>query len=245
MTGLREHFQEIGIMATGIQKTLLRTHSLEEFKKEVLDKLNPKNTIIKYYIVSFTFFRIKSGHNQKPEIFAVDYKNPVGIPKDEKELYELLKNAHKEKMEAKTPPPSPEKYQFHKASLETLQQPLESPAVQHLLEEYRRNRQEAPLAGFKEDLQIIPLQYRSVLDTKRLIQKNIQIIYLEQGTLEKEVMADYKEVIEIKCKNCDEMETSAHKLHNMCTRCHEVWYCNSECQGADLPKHQVTCINRP
>jgi hypothetical protein len=229
-------------MAAGIQKTLLRTHSLEEFKKEVVDKLNPDTTIIKYYIVSFTFFRIKSGHNQKPEIFAVNYKNPVGIPKDEKELYELLKNAHKEKMEAKTPPPSPEKYQFHKASLETLQKPLESPAVQRLLEEYRRSRREAPLAGFKEDLQIIPLQYRNVPDPKRLTLKSIQIIYLEQGTLEKEVMADYKELIENKCKKCAQMETSAHKLHKMCTRCHEVWYCDSECQAADLPNHAVTCL---
>lgn len=226
-------------MATGIQRTIYRTHSLEEFKKEVVDKLNPNNTIIKYYIVSFTFYCIKGGQKLQSEAFMVDYKNPVGIPNDDKELYELLKKEHKERMDTKTSLPG---YQYHKAALETLQQPLESPVVQHLLKEYRRNRREAPLVAFKEDLQIIPKQYRSVLDTKRLIQKNIQIIYLEQGTSEKEIIADYKEAFENKCKNCDQMETSAQKLHKMCTRCHEAWYCNSECQMADLPNHNVICL---
>lgn len=229
-------------MSTGIPKTIYRTHSYEQFKREIVDKLDPNNTIIKYYLVSFTFYRIKGQEKQKQEVFGVDYTNRTEIPTDDRELYELLKKEFSDTVNEKKHRVSAEQYQSQKASLQILQAPLESPEVQQCLRDYRINRRGAPFEFFKEDLQKIPSEYRKVQETKRLCQKSIQIIYLEQGN--KEITAIYEEPFENKCKKCSQMETSAHKL-SMCTRCHEAWYCNRECQTADWKEHKVTCLSRP
>ncbi|MBS0649154.1 MAG: zinc finger MYND domain-containing protein [Verrucomicrobia bacterium] len=226
-------------MAIIAQNIRYQISSYEQFKKEVLAKLDSENTLIKYYAVSITFYTIKGQEKQQSDVFGVDYTNHVGIAKDDRELYELLKKEFSDTVKEKKHQVSAEQYQSQKASLQILQGPLESPQVQQCLRDYRINRRGAPLEFLKEDLQKIPGEYRKVQDTKRLCQKMIQVIYIDPQ--EKEITATYQETFETKCNQCSKMETVAHKLH-MCTRCHEALYCNRECQTAHWRAHKLVCL---